>query len=70
MTDEKKTECVKVWVGERLFVELNRCAIRDDRKLSDFIGLLLERHVYGHRPRPEPEAEGADRCESVRSGRQ
>lgn len=44
---DKKTECVKVWMGERLFVDLNRLAIADDRKLSDFIGLLLERAAYG-----------------------
>lgn len=44
---DKKTECVKVWMSERLFVDLNRLAIMDDRKLSDFIGLLLERAAYG-----------------------
>lgn len=44
---DKKTECVKVWMSERLFVDLNRLAILDDRKLSDFIGLLLERAAYG-----------------------
>ena len=48
MTDsDKKTECVKVWMNERLFVDLNRLAILDDRKLSEFIGLLLERAAYG-----------------------
>lgn len=44
---DKKTECVKVWMSERLFVDLNRLAIGDDRKLSEYIGLLLERAAYG-----------------------
>ena len=65
---DKKTECVKVWMSERLFVDLNRLAILDDRKLSDFIGLLLDRAAYGiAKPRT---AEGADRGDSPRSGRE
>lgn len=64
--DEKKTECVKVWMGERLFLDLNRAAILDDRKLSDFIGLILERHAYGISRRFDHE--GPDRPESPRSG--
>jgi hypothetical protein len=66
MTDEKKTECVKVWMGERLFVDLNRLAILDDRKLSDFIGILLERAAYGLAR--QRNTEGPDRPESGRNG--
>lgn len=47
MSDDKKTDCVKVWMSERLFSDLSRLATLDDRKLSDFIGLVLERHCYG-----------------------
>jgi hypothetical protein len=65
VSDDKKTECVKVWMSERLFVDLNRLAILDDRKLSDFVGILLERAAYGlARPRG---TEGPDRPESGRS---
>jgi len=46
--DGKKTECVKVWMTERMFRDLSRDAMFDDRKLSDFIGLILERWAYGN----------------------
>lgn len=36
--DGKKTECIKVWMTERMFRDLSRDAMFDDRKLSDFIG--------------------------------
>lgn len=65
---DKKTECLKVWMTERLFVDLNRLAILDDRKLSDFIGLILERHAYGNARRIEREDEGPNRGESGRNG--
>lgn len=60
---DKKTEQVKVWMDERLFVDLNRLAILDDRKLSEYISVVLSRHVYGHSPRGMAEGEGAVRGE-------
>jgi cytidylate kinase len=42
MADEKKTECVKVWLSEPLELELRRMADRDSRKLSEYICLLQE----------------------------
>lgn len=62
-TNEKKTEAVKVWMDERLFVDLNRLAILDDRKLSEYINVVLGRHVYGHGTRPPQTPEGAGRGE-------
>ncbi len=62
-TDEKKTGCVKVWVSEPLELELRRLADRDDRKLSDYIGTILRRHVWGHGPRMPDEMEGPNRGE-------
>lgn len=62
-TNEKKTEAVKVWMDERLFVDLNRLAILDDRKLSEYINVILTRHVYGHGTRPQQEPEGPKRGE-------
>ena len=65
---DKKTECVKVWMSERLFIDLNRLAIRDDRKLSEYIHLLLWRHKYGHdNPMPDDD-EGPNRPDAGRSG--
>lgn len=66
---DKKTECVKVWMSERLFVDLNRLAILDDRKLSDFIGLILESKAYGDVRRLHRDEEGPNRADSPRNGR-
>ena len=63
---DKKTECVKVWMSEKLFIDLNRAAILDDRKLSDFIGLALERLAYGISRRTD--GEGPNRPDEGRSG--
>lgn len=60
MTDDsKKTEGVKVWLSEPLELELRRLADLDDRKLSDYIGLVLRRHVWGQAARCPTEMEGA-----------
>lgn len=37
-------------VSERLETALMRAAARDDRALSDYIRLVLERHCFGHAP--------------------
>lgn len=63
MTDGKKTEAVKVWLSEPLELELRRLADRDDRKLSDYIGTVLRRHVWGHGEGPGADPEGANRGE-------
>ena len=47
-TDDKKTESVRVWLSEPLELELRRLADADDRKLSDYIGMVLKHHVWGH----------------------
>ena len=62
-TDEKKTECIKVWLSEPLELELRRMADADSRKLSEYIGLVLRRHVWGHSASTASEAEGALRRE-------
>lgn len=48
MTDEKKTECVRLHLPETLFNDLARMASEDDRAMSEFIGRILLRYVYGH----------------------
>lgn len=57
----KKTECVKVCMDERLFIDLNRLAILDDRKLSEYVHLVLWRHAYGNSNRLPPESEVPER---------
>ncbi len=50
-SEGKKTEPVKVWLSEPLELELRRLADLEERKLSDYLGLVLRRHVYGHASR-------------------
>lgn len=45
---DKKTECVKVWLAPNLAQALQRLASADDRRLSDYIGIVLARHTFGH----------------------
>lgn len=56
--DAKRTECVKVCFEERLFIDINRLAILEDRKLADYLYLLARRHVYGHGSRKGMGEEG------------
>lgn len=63
MADLKKTEAVKVWLSEPLELELRRLADRDDRKLSEYIGMILRRHVYGHGASVLSDPEGSVRGE-------
>ncbi len=44
----KRTECVKVCFEEKLFIDLNRIVILQDRKLSDLIYILSRKYAYGH----------------------
>lgn len=48
MPDDKKTESVKVWLSEPLELALRRLADAEDRKLSDYIAIVLRRHAWGH----------------------
>lgn len=57
---DKKTECIKVWMTEKMFRDLSRDAMFDDRKLSDFIGLILERWAYGNTSQKELEVPKRD----------
>lgn len=57
--DGKKTECVKVWMSEKLFKEISREAAADDRKLSDFMCLVLDRWLNGNKR--QMSLEGLDR---------
>lgn len=56
----KRTECVKVCMPEQMLLDLNRQAIRDDRKLSDFLYLILRRYAYGSLAREDADMEGQE----------
>jgi hypothetical protein len=43
----KRTECVKVCFSERMMLDLNRRAIREDRTLSELIFLIVRDDEYG-----------------------
>lgn len=51
MTDDKRTQGLRVWVSEPLELELRRLAENDGRKLGEYCGFVLQRWVYGHRIR-------------------
>jgi hypothetical protein len=57
----KRTEVVKVCMDERLFIDLNRLAILDDRKLAEYVYLVLWKHAYGNSARIPAEGEGPDK---------
>jgi hypothetical protein len=64
MTDDKRSECVKVYVSEPLELELRRLADAEDRKLSDYIAIVLRRHVFGHVAPSADDAQGPNRATS------
>ena len=55
----KRSEVVKVSMDERLFIDLNRLAILDDRKLAEYVYLVLWRHAYGNSARIAADEEGS-----------
>lgn len=44
----KRTECVKVCFEERLYIDLNREAVRQDRKLADLCYQIVRKWAYGN----------------------
>lgn len=57
----KKTKDVKIWLSEDLELELRRLAERDERKFSDYVGVVLRRHVWGHAAPTGADGEGSNR---------
>lgn len=46
-TNEKLLDHIKVHLGESLKRDLQDLAMADDRRVSDYIRIILEYHVYG-----------------------
>lgn len=51
--DSKRDEAITVKVTERVLLDLNRLAARDERSLSEFIYLTLRHHLYGNMVQPD-----------------
>lgn len=62
MTDDKRTSGLKVYVSEPLELDLHRLADSDHRSLSDYISVVLWRHVYGHVAPNLDDTQGPDRA--------
>lgn len=60
---EKKTEAIRVYVAEPLELALRRLAEENDRSLSEYIALVLKRHVYGHGKRDGLDGEGPNKAD-------
>lgn len=56
----KRTECVKVCMSEKMFLDLNRRAIREDRTLSELIYLIVRDFEYGQGKGPALDGEGTE----------
>lgn len=48
MTDDKRTEQIKLTVSERMALDLLRAATFADRNVADWIYQVLRRELYGH----------------------
>lgn len=54
--DGKRTEVLCTKVTERVALDLLRAAAADDRSPSEFMYLLIRRHLYGHMVRQGDDA--------------
>lgn len=59
----KRTECVKVCFSEKVMLDLNRRAIREDRTLAELIHLIVLDDEYGKGKGPgrSPQGTAEDR---------
>lgn len=61
--DQKHSEKIAVWLTEREFLDLNRMALREDRKLSDLARVVLRRFMYGNIAADQQEIHVSNRAE-------
>lgn len=59
---EKKTECRKVHMTERMALDLARAANEDGRSDSEFINRVLSLYLYGHLKSAAETSEGPNRA--------
>jgi hypothetical protein len=63
---DKKSEALRTWVEPDLELRLRRMAEAEDRALSEYVALVLRRHVYGNDKTLWPGNEGAGKPDSDR----
>lgn len=59
---EKCTEQLPLRIGERLLLDLSRLANAEDRSVSEYCRIVLERHVYGHARRLDDAQSSGEGC--------
>lgn len=57
---DKRINCVKVCFTDREYIDLNRLASREDRKLADMARVMVCRNMYGILASTAPQVEGTD----------
>jgi hypothetical protein len=62
---EKCTEQLPLRIGERLLLDLSRLANNEDRSVSEYCRIILERHVYGHARRLEDAQAAGEACNAM-----
>lgn len=62
LDSDKRTECVRVCMSERMFVDMNRRAVDADRTLAEFIYLLARNWTYGNGNPVPGSSEGPERA--------
>jgi hypothetical protein len=55
--NEKKTQTIRVHLGESLELALLRMAAADDRSMSDYCERVLRLHAFGHAANSTPDPE-------------
>lgn len=55
--DGKRTEVLCFKATERVALDIMRAAAHDDRSPSEYLYLLVRRHLYGHAARDEMTAQ-------------
>lgn len=51
--DTKRDEAVTLKVTEQVLLDLNRVAAAQERSMSEYLYLLVRKHLYGHMVRPD-----------------
>ncbi len=63
MPAEKNTQKVPFYCSPELELELRRLAEADgERSLSEYVRVVLSRHVFGHRRTPDDNGVGPDKA--------
>lgn len=65
MAEKTTATLPSIRITERLELALLRAAARDQRVLSDYVRVVLERHCFGHAASLADEAASCQQCNAV-----